>query len=442
MTAALWFIVSTYMISEILEREWQTTAQFVRGEVKEFLVPEDFKTKDRKSVGHKFEQLLKHILVVPDLVRFKVYNPQKVVIWAHDKRLVGKSFPDNRELQQAIDGKVVADLSSAKKREDLAEQENMQDVIHLYVPIYAENPRELLGVLETYKKADPVYQAIHKARIVVLVGALGGGLLLYLSLLVIVRQASRKIEEQQDDLLKMQSELIGSQRMAAVGEMAAAVAHSIGNPLSAIRAAAQVAMLQCESGDSREPAGRAMESLQSIIQQVDRVKKRMQGLLNFSKPLAPQRTPVEINSLLREVMETLRPRFDEARVTSNLELESSIPKTSLDTNLIEQALIGIITNALEATPNGGKVTIRTKTIANGGHGSNVNVSIEDTGEGIPTENRDQVFTPFFTTKPHGTGMGLALAKKFVEKNGGTISIEGGSTGGTRINLIFPASAEN
>src|ERR1700741_3872024 len=77
MTVALWFIVSNYMISEILEREWQTTAQLVRGEVKEFLVPEDFKTKDRKSVGHKFEQLLKHILVVPDLVSFKVYNPQR-----------------------------------------------------------------------------------------------------------------------------------------------------------------------------------------------------------------------------------------------------------------------------------------------------------------------------------------------------------------------------
>jgi two-component system, NtrC family, sensor histidine kinase HydH len=442
MSVVLWFIVSHYMINEILDREWETTAAFIRTEVKEFLTAEDFKTKDRKSVGHKFEQLLQHITLMPNIVRFKVYNPKGIVIWSDDKRLVGKSFSDNNDLQQAIGGNVVADVSSLNKKKNTSERAAVQRSVEVYVPVYSENQRELLGVFETYKKADAIYRDILNARIAVLIGAVGGGLLLYLSLLVIVRQAAKKIEEQQADLLKMQSELLASQRMAAVGEMAAAVAHGIGNPLSSIRAAAQVAMLDCDSQNEDQPGNRAKESLRSIIQQVDRVQKRMQGLLNFAKPLVPHPVPVEINALVRDVVETLRPRFEEASVTSHLDLDSSLPKSTLDANHIEQAFMGLITNAVEATPKGGRVIIRTKVYDNGGNNGNVIVSIEDTGDGIPIENREQVFEPFFTTKPQGTGIGLALAKKFVERNGGTISIAEASNGGTRIDVKFPSQGQS
>jgi hypothetical protein len=87
MTVALWFIVSSYLVNGILRREWETTAQLVRTEVREFLTTEDFTTKDRKSVGHKFDALLRHITRMPDILRFKVFNPKGIVIWADDKRL-------------------------------------------------------------------------------------------------------------------------------------------------------------------------------------------------------------------------------------------------------------------------------------------------------------------------------------------------------------------
>jgi signal transduction histidine kinase len=437
MTAALWFIVSDYMIGKILDREWQTTAQLVRSEVIEFLTPEDFKTKDRKSVGHKFEELLKHITVIPDLMRFKVYNPQGVVIWSEDKRLVGKSFPGNHELRDAIEGKVVADMSSLNNKEKDDVRNGTPGAVAVYVPIYSDTPRELLGIFETYKRAEPIYRDIRKARMVVSLGAFGGGMLLYLSLFAIVRQAARKIREQQENLLKVQSELIASQRLAAVGEMAAAVAHGIGNPLSSIRAAAQVALLDSEMASDPEQGKKMGASLQSIMQQVDRVQKRMQGLLNFAKPLQPHPGPVEINTVLKDVVATLQPRFEAAQVSAQLELDATLPKSILDPNHLEQALMVLINNALEATPKGGTVTVRTKSQNSNGHG--VRISIEDTGEGIPEENRERLFEPFFTTKPQGTGIGLPLAKKFVERNGGTISIADGSDGGTRINVEFPSA---
>ena len=313
-------------------------------------------------------------------------------------------------------------------------------VVEVYVPIYGEKGGELLGVFETYRRPDTILQAVREARLVVFLGAVGGGLLLYVSLFAIMHRAAGKIAEQQEHLLKMQAELAASQRMALVGEMAAAVAHGIGNPLSSIRAAAQVALLDVEGADGSEQNGKTRENLRSIMQQVDRVQKRMQGLLNFAKPLEPRPSRVEVNSVVREVMETMGARFSDAKVTLDLDLDAASPCVSSDVNQLEQALMVLITNALEATPKGGSVTIRTKSSDHNGAGAVVQLSIEDTGEGIPAENRERVFEPFFTTKPHGTGIGLPLAKKFVERNGGTIAIANGVNAGTKVEITLPRAA--
>jgi two-component system sensor histidine kinase HydH len=442
LTVALWFIVSNYLINAILRREWETTAQFVRTEVKEFLTVGDFTTKDRKSVGHKFDALLDHITLMPDILRFNVYNPKGVVIWSDDKRLVGKSSADNDKLREAIQGRVVADVSSLSQDENVAAHRALQRAVQVYIPIYADASRDLLGVMEIYKRADPIDRDIREARIVVLLGALGGGLLLYLSLFAIVRQAARKIKEQQENLLKVQSDLVASQRMAAVGEVAAAVAHGIGNPLSSIRAAAQVAKLDCDECGGPDLRQKILPTLDEIIQQVDRVQKRMRGLLNFAKPMEPHPAPVEINSLLSDIVDVLRPRFVEAGVSPQLELDKSLPRVQLDVNHAEQIFMGLVTNAIQATPDGGRVTIRTHTLKGNGLTTGINISVEDTGEGIPMESRERVFEPFFTTKPDGTGIGLPLAKKFVERNGGKIAVSKGISGGAKFDVIFPLNGSN
>ena len=440
MTSALWFMVSNYLINQIVEREWQTTAQIVRTDVRTFLEDYDFKAQDRKSVGHKFVALLEHMRLSPDIVRFKVYNPKGIVIWSDDKRLVGKSFIDNPQLERALRGQVVADTSSLEKHENIFEPKSLSGAVEVYVPIYSESGRELLGVFETYRRPDSIFHAVREARAIVLFGAVGGGLLLYVSLFAIVRQAARKIDEQQENLLKIQSELVASQRMAAVGEMAAAVAHGIGNPLSSIRAAAQVAMLDTAAGDGSAKNQKMTENLQDIVQQVDRMQRRMQALLNFAKPLEPRPVPIEINALVCDVVETCRARFSDAQVTTKLDLEANLPSVTSDVNHLEQALMGLITNAVEATPRGGIVTVRTRSCSPIGDGKIVEVSIEDTGEGIPIENRQRVFEPFFTTKPHGTGIGLSLAKKFLERNGATIVISDCSSAGTKIAFTLPRDA--
>jgi signal transduction histidine kinase len=125
-----------------------------------------------------------------------------------------------------------------------------------------------------------------------------------------------------------------------------------------------------------------------------------------------------------------------------LDLEPNLPKLQLDANHAEQIFMGLVTNALEATPKGGRVSIRTSILKDNGSTTSINVSIEDTGEGIPVDSRERVFEPFFSTKPDGTGIGLPLAKKFVERNRGKITISEGSSGGARFDVMFPVAGSN
>jgi signal transduction histidine kinase len=129
-------------------------------------------------------------------------------------------------------------------------------------------------------------------------------------------------------------------------------------------------------------------------------------------------------------------------VNPHLDLEPNLPKVQLDANHVEQIFMGLVTNALEATPKGGRVSIRTNILKGNGPATSINVSVEDTGEGIPVDSRERVFEPFFSTKPDGTGIGLPLAKKFVERNRGKITISDGSSGGARFDVVFPVAGSN
>src|SRR5262249_60545873 len=169
-------------------------------------------------VDTKFAHLVRHMTLMPVILRFNVYNGQRVTICAAvDKKLVGQSFADNEKLQEAIQGKVVSDVSSLS--ENVSQPDSPRKAVQVFIPIYSDATRELLGVMEIYKRADPIDRDIREARIVVLLGALCGGLLLYFSLFAIVRQAARKIKDQEENLLNVQSDLVPSHPMAPSAEL-------------------------------------------------------------------------------------------------------------------------------------------------------------------------------------------------------------------------------
>ncbi|HKW41422.1 MAG TPA: ATP-binding protein [Gemmatimonadales bacterium] len=249
---------------------------------------------------------------------------------------------------------------------------------------------------------------------------------------------ARAFAQMTEQLRQSRAQLVQSERLASIGQMAAAVAHGLRNPLASLRAAAQLAQHRV---DAATPATR--EALSAIVEQVDRLDQRIAHLLTFSRPasLHPRRESVQalVDGALSGFGELLRRRGVELVVS----VASALPEIVVDPMRLEQALTEIVSNALDAMPEGGRLQIdaRSDGAEPGKDRIGVTLEISDSGGGIPAEVLPNVFEPFFTTRPEGTGLGLAIAKRFVEETGGRLAIQSTVGQGTTIRIWLPVAAE-
>jgi len=243
------------------------------------------------------------------------------------------------------------------------------------------------------------------------------------------------LETQIKRLKDTQAQLIQSEKLASIGEMSAAVAHGLRNPLASLRAAAQVALRQVHETPM------AQEHLKTIIAEVDRLDRRITHLLSFSRP-APFRP---LREQLSRVMEGLLPTFTgqlrERGISLETDLPNDLPEVKVDPIQLEQAFVEILSNAMDAMPKGGRLTIRGYREADDGKAGRVVIEIADTGDGIPQQVLASVCDPFFTTKAEGTGLGLAIAKRYVAQNGGSLDITSTQGAGTTVRICLQEVVE-
>jgi signal transduction histidine kinase len=296
----------------------------------------------------------------------------------------------------------------------------------------------VVGAIETYKAPARVFANIRQGQITVVGTVLVGSAFLYGSLFWIVRHAARRLddqhralEESNQELRAVQTQLLEAERMAAIGEFVTAVAHGIRNPLANIRAAAQVAALD------GEPAGSAQKRLTSIIGEVDRLEARLRDLLLFVRPAERTREALDLNGVLRECLQMMAGRLGKGGLRLDERLAPDLPRITGDAILLEQVFLSLIGNAIDAITGSGVITVTTG-IDQGADGAPlVFVEIRDTGVGIAGE-ATRLFRPFYTTKAKGTGLGLAIARKFTEAHGGTIAVESAPGQGAAFRVSFPA----
>jgi signal transduction histidine kinase len=230
-----------------------------------------------------------------------------------------------------------------------------------------------------------------------------------------------------DKLRQSRAQLVQSEKLASIGEMAAAVAHGLRNPLASLRAAAQVVRHHPSSPSSGE-------YLDAIIEEVDRLDRRISHLLSFSRPAPFHPLREDVPRLVEGLLPAFSEQLRERGVQLKLELPPNLSAVQVDPMQLEQAVVEIVSNALDAMPEGGQLRIA----ALNGNGQ-VSIEIADTGTGIPESVLPSVCEPFFTTRAEGTGLGLAIAKRYVEQNGGRLEILS-RPGGTTVRLHLPALA--
>lgn len=233
-----------------------------------------------------------------------------------------------------------------------------------------------------------------------------------------------------EDIETTQKQLIQSEKMASLGQLSAGVAHEINNPLANISLNAQMLLQDVEDE-------KVKSRLTKIEDNVDRATKIVKSLLEFSRTPEFHPSYTDINSLLTKTLDILKHEVKRVEVVEKFDRE--LPEAPVDPNQIQQVFINIITNATQAMPDGGTLTLRTGQV-----GDIVEIEITDTGEGISQENLIRVFDPFFTTKKvgKGTGLGLSISYRIVEKHGGYIEVKSEIGKGTSFIIKLPAGEIN
>jgi signal transduction histidine kinase len=242
--------------------------------------------------------------------------------------------------------------------------------------------------------------------------------------------------------LRAQGEaLLRSERLAAIGRIAAQITHEIRNPLSSIS-------LNAEELGERAPEAR--ELCDAIVREVDRLAAITEEYLRFARLPKPQMQRADVNEVVRELLEFVRPELVAAGVGVEQRLSPELPRVLADVAQLRQLLLNLLRNAREAMPGGGSLRVSTTSAGGAGFagdgrspqgGAAVDIEVRDSGPGIEPSRLQRIFDPFFTTKERGTGLGLAMAQEIAQEHGGQLTCESTVGFGTAFTLRIPAIPE-
>jgi signal transduction histidine kinase len=420
-------LLSNFLTDKMLQRDSLLSMEFVQAAVLSDKAAAYFLAGQPLGAGKELENTFQRLAHMPDVLRANVYARDRSIVWSSDDNLVGKNFPSNPELDEALHGEVVVNSGIISKEEHLKaghsfSEEGVKYFIETYVPLWTDGRKEVIGVVELYRTPDALFEAIHDGQRLIWLSAALGGLFLYAALFWIVRHADRIMRKQHERLVETET-------LAALGEMASAVAHGIRNPLASIRSSAELAL----EGAANPPR----ESARDIIAEVDRMEQWVRELLGYSRPVGGGAETVELNSIIRRSLDNFAREMEKRNIDVSAQLGETLPVVRGDLGLLGQVFNSLIVNAVEAMPGNGRLTVSSRLAQDHRH---VEVSFSDTGTGIEAGELGKVLKPFHTTKPKGLGLGLPLARRIVERYGGTLAIASTAGAGTAVTLRFIPAA--
>ncbi len=251
-----------------------------------------------------------------------------------------------------------------------------------------------------------------------------------------------KLLESNRELLSTKELLIQSEKLAALGELSAEVAHEIKNPLVSIGGFARRLLDQLDPEQNQSSPGgkdKPLKYAKIILHEVQRMEGLLTNILQFSKPESLRLEPCDLNVLIIEVMDTFEMSAQDRNIDFDIGLWDAQKPVWIDRLKVKQVLTNLIFNAIESMPEGGQLRVRTfqEHPATSSATEMVSLCIEDSGGGIPQETFENIFNPFFTTKETGTGLGLSISRKIVESHGGTIHVQNKINQGVSVTVHLP-----
>jgi signal transduction histidine kinase len=376
-----------------------------------------------------------HLKKLTRAVRIKVFNHNKTIVWSDEPSLIGTGMTMHRDdLSRSMDGEARAVFDPARSRSNKLDKLPDGELIEFYVPLFLSRPGEndvVDGVLSLYRSPQELNDTIQYGlyRLWLVTGT--GGTILFYALYRLFRsvyQRQREVESQFAKLSADHGRIIQIEKLSAMGQMVSEIAHQLNNPLVGVINLAQLA----EREESNSP--RVNELLGEIQKAGDHCRKFVKRMLRFTKVAHSEPRLTEMKSLAQETIHLFQQSIGNYQEVI-LEAPDHDVILEVDPVLMRHALFNLIHNATQADPSG-KLSVSIASEEYQGT-AGCQIAVSDCGSGIKPEMMEKIFTPFFSTKPDGTGLGLSVVQHIVAQHAGTIRAENKPGGGARFVIWLP-----
>jgi two-component system sensor histidine kinase HydH len=353
-----------------------------------------------------------------------------IIAYSFSKEKIGKRNLGGTSYMQALEGK-----SSSK----LIRKGNFWEIlfgfpkeIHIitFAPLRAEQPLSInlgavLGVVEIVQDLSDDYKSIFEFQILVIITITIVMAILLLILIFVVKRGEGIIEKRALERLKLKEQLSQAKHLSTLGEMVAGISHEIRNPLGIISSSAELLKKKMNQNNSLT----AISDI--IIEEASRLNHIITDFLNFARPREPVIASCRIEEVIEKNISFLEPQLVENGYTIQTVIKNDLPSIMADVDMLYQAFLNILINAMQAMPNGGVVIISAES-----DDRDIYLTFKDHGKGIPEEVLKKIWDPFFTTKEKGTGLGLGIVRNIIESHHGKILIANVSDG-AKVSIKLP-----
>jgi signal transduction histidine kinase len=369
-----------------------------------------------------------HSFKIEDL---NIYSMKNTISYSFDNDMIGRGGFGGTGFQQALTGKSTSKLIQRGNSLQIMFGFPKEVRLITFAPLRGELPlgtftRDVLGVVEIEQDLSQEYEAIFRIQILVISTSTVLLGVLFVVLIFVVKRGEGIIQTRAMERMQLKERLSQAEKLSAIGEMAAGISHEIRNPLGIIRSSAELLKKKVIQHD---PANTIPDI---IVEESSRLNQIITEFINYAKPTDPTLTPCDIVEVIDKNLTFLASQIEEDGYIIKRNYKNSIPDITADASMLYQSFLNILINAMQSMPDGGRIQIEISSKDNV-----VTVYFDDEGPGIPEDNLERIWDPFFTTKEKGSGLGLGIVKNIIEAHKGSIHISNREVRGARVSVELP-----
>ena len=406
-----------------------------------FVIPtvlQEGKIKLRKEKQYRrIDKVVKSTLHSFKVEMVNIYDMENIISYSFDRDRVGTRDAGGVEYEKAKKGKSSTRLIQKGNFFEILLGIPSKTRIVTFAPLKAEKqggPPTLsgpvLGVIEIVQDTSEDYHRVAKLQWLTVATCFFVMGTLFVVLRFVVKHGENILEKRAEERLKLEEKLRKAEHLSAIGEMTAGVSHEIRNPLGIIKSSADLLKKKMARHgiDTNIPG--------IIVEESGRLDNIIKDFLDFARPKNPDLLPCRIEDVVEKNLSFLSGRLQESGVFVEKHFQQGLPKILADSDMLYQAFLNILINSFQAMNDTGKISIELfhKT-------DNVVILFQDTGPGIKEEDLEKIWTPFFTTKDSGTGLGLGVVKNIIDAHGGSIEMTNRETGGVQVKIVLPVKRD-